>query len=377
LVLVAGIVWLLNGLHCAPDKGANSKRLMDALLPHVDREGADPDILAYGSPTNDDDVDSGDEDTMPEIRPREDEMQTLPSYAYGMTFTRTICVGPNHPVPRLHNDGSALHPKAFAYFFKVPIEEIRENILSSQIHAPPDEARVSNKARRTAIYFDYAAAEDADYVPPVEFNMAAQGYSLRPIPIDKGPDAEPAEEVFPDEEDIDVALTNLWRQFALDITSKCSNSKGGQGESHLILDTRARRHVTADTYKNRNLAAYFRDCQWKILTDREWQANFDLLFPVPGWKLVANAQNYSQMRYYLDWAGILERSDTDVISTMRTALKKKFDEFYWMPHAARDRVWRSRYMASYTKSSGLPRQQPCPLIAIAPNSGPPLWIPGA
>jgi hypothetical protein len=83
------------------------------------------------------------------------------------------------------------------------------------------------------------------------------------------------------------------------------------------------------------------------------------------------------MRYYLDWAGILGRSDTDVISTMRTALKKKFDEFYWMPHAARDRVWRSRYMASYTKSSGLPRQQPCPLIAIAPNSGPPLWIPGA
>jgi hypothetical protein len=111
------------------------------------------------------------------------------------------------------------------------------------------------------------------------------------------------------------------------------------------------------------------------MTDREWQANFDLLFPMPGRKLVACAQNYSQMRYYLDWAGILERSDADVISKMRTALKKKFDEFYWMPHAAKDRVWRSRFMPSYTKTSGLPRQQPCPLIAIAPHSDPPLWIP--
>jgi hypothetical protein len=377
LVLVAGVVWLLNGLHCAPDKGANSKRLMDALLPHVDREGADPDTLAYGSPTKDDGVDSGDEDMLPAIRRRGDEMQTLPSYAYGMVFFRMICVGRDHPVPRLHNDGSTLHPKAFAYFFKGPMEEVRNDILSSQIRQPANPNRVSNKTRRTPIYFDYAAAEDNAFVRPVEFNFAAQGCHLQPTPVDMGPDAEPLEEVVPDEEDIDVALTNLWYQFALDITSRSSNCKGGHTDSHVILDTEARLHVTPDTYKNRNLAAYFRDCQWKVVTELEWRGIFDLLFPMPGHKLSPNAQNYTQMRYYLDWTGILQRTIPDVIFQMRTALKKKFDEFYWMPYACKDRVWKSRYMASYTKSSGLDRRAPCPVIAIAPRSQPPLWTPVA
>ena len=375
LVLVAGIVWLLNGLHCTPDKGANSKRLMDALLPHVDRDGADIDTLAYGSPTKDNNVDSGDEEILPTIRRRGDEMQTLPSHAFGMIFTRMICVGRDHPVPRLHNDGSALHPKSFAYFFKVPIEEVHNNILMSRIRRPANEARVSNKTKCTPIYFDFAAAEDEVYVQPVEFNLAAQGCYLQPIPVDKGPDAEPPEEVVPEEEDIDVVLTNLWYQFALDITSRSSNCRGGQADSHVVLSAKARLEVTPNTYKNRNLAAYFCDCQWKVMTDREWQAIFNLLFPMPEWKLSARAQNYTHMRYYLDWASILERTDADGIFKMRTALKKKFDEFYWMPHACKDRVWKSRYLASYTKSSGLPRREPCPLIAIAPNSEPPLWLP--
>jgi hypothetical protein len=375
LVLVAGVIWLLNGLHCAPDKGANSKRLMDAILSHVSRDGADPDTLAYGSPTKDDGVDSRDEDFLPTIRRRGDEMQTLPSHAYGMVFLRMICVGRDHPVPRLYNDNSALHPKAFSYFFKVPMEEVRNNIISSQIRRPVNEDRVSNKTRRTPIYFDYASLEENARVLPVEFNFAEQGCSLRPIPVDKGPDAEPPEEVVPDEEDIDVTLTNLWRQFALDITSRASNCKGSHAESHIALDATARLHVTPDTYKNRNLAAYFRDCQWKVVTDREWLAIFNCLFPPLGQKLSASAQNYSQMRYYLDWADILERADGDTIVKMRAALKEKFDDFYWMPHACKDRVWKSRYMASYTKSSGFPRRDPCPLVAIAPRSQLPLWMP--
>ena len=374
LVLVAGIIWLLNGLHYAPDKGANSKRLVDAILPHVSRNGADPDNLAYGSPTKDDGVDSGIDDFLPTIRRREDEMQTLPSHAYGMVFLRMICVGRDHPVPRLFNDGSALHPKAFAYFFKASMEEIRNNIISSQIRRPVNEDRVSNKTRRTPIYFDYASVEDNTPVRP-EFSFAEQGCSLRPVPVDKGADAEPPEEVFPDDEDIDVTLTNLWRQFALDITSRGSNCKGSHAESHIVLNMAARLHVTPDTYKDRNLAAYFRDCQWKVVSHREWLAIFNCLFPPPGQKLSPSAQNYAQMRYYLDWASILERADGDVIVKMRTALKEKFDEFYWMPHACKDRVWKSRYLSLYTKSSGHPRKEPCPLVAIAPDSPLPLWNP--
>lgn len=373
LVLVAGIVWLLNGLHCAPDKGANSKRLMDALLPHVSRDGADPDILAYGSPTKDDDVDSAEEGVLPRICRRGDELHTLPSYAYGMIFTRRICVGPDHPVPRLFNDGSALHPKAFAFFFKVPIEEIRSNIMASQIRRSANPNRVSNKTRRTPIYFDYAAAEDDAFVRPAEFSFAAEGHSLQPVPVDRGEDAELAE-VVPDDGNIDTVLTSLWYQFALDLTARSSNSKGAHADSHVVLDPTARLHVTPDTYKNRNLAAYFRDCQWKIVSDAEWLGIFDHLFPLPGHKLPPNAQNYGQMRYYLDWAGILERTDPEVIYKMRTALKKKFDEFYWMPHACGDRVWKTRRMNSYIKSSGYPRREPCPVIAIAPRSQPPEWI---
>ena len=241
LVLVAGIIWLLNGLHCAPDKGANSKCLMDVLLPHVNRNGTDPDILAYGSPTKDDGINSGDEENiMPTICQRGDETETLPLHTYGMVFTRMICVGPDHPVPHLCNDGSALHPKTFAYFFKVPIEELCDDIHSLQIQRPANKSCVPNKTKRTPIYFDYAAAEDDNFIWPAEFNFAVQGCYLQPIPVNKGLDAEPAEEVFPDKDNIDVTLTNLWYQFALDITSKSCNGKGADAESYVILDENAR-----------------------------------------------------------------------------------------------------------------------------------------
>ena len=58
LILTAGSDWLLNGLHSTPDKGGSSKELMEAMLLHVEHNSADCDVLAYGTPTAYDDIDS-------------------------------------------------------------------------------------------------------------------------------------------------------------------------------------------------------------------------------------------------------------------------------------------------------------------------------
>jgi hypothetical protein len=355
---------------------------MDAILPHVSRDGADPNTLAYGSPTKDNEVDSegptDDERTLPIVRRRGDETESLPSYAFGMVFLRPIRVGPSNPVPRLSNDGSALHPKAFAFFFPSSLEDMRADFVTGRIHQRSNRTRIANKTKRTPIHVDSAAAEDNHHVPTFGFNLAAEGYTLRPIPVDTSPDAEQLDEDVPNDHndyvDIDDALTHVWRQFPLDIVARASNSKAADRPSHISLDQDARLHVTADTYTNRNLAAYFRDCQWKISSKKEWQAIFDRLWPRKGAVFAGTKQNYIQSRYFVDWMHLHERADEATIERMRVELKKEFDKFYFIPWAASDRIWNSRYSVKFQKSSGLPRREPCPLIAIRPGQGPPEWV---
>ncbi|KDR65253.1 hypothetical protein GALMADRAFT_148842 [Galerina marginata CBS 339.88] len=107
LLMVAGLVWLLNGLLSTPDKGANSKRLMDSILPHINRHNADADILAYGTPTFDGDSDNEDSDDeeAPVVVRHRDDRETLPAFISGGIFMRRLAIGPQNPVPRLENDG--------------------------------------------------------------------------------------------------------------------------------------------------------------------------------------------------------------------------------------------------------------------------------
>lgn len=47
MLLTAAALWFLKGLHCVPDSGPASRDLIAAILPHVQREDADPNALPF------------------------------------------------------------------------------------------------------------------------------------------------------------------------------------------------------------------------------------------------------------------------------------------------------------------------------------------
>ncbi|GLB33116.1 hypothetical protein LshimejAT787_0100010 [Lyophyllum shimeji] len=371
LLLTAAATWLLNGLHSTPDKGASSKELMAAILPHVSRAGADPDILAYGSPTDDDDVDSQTdseaEDEPPTTRRRRDAV-TLPSYPFGLVFLRRIRVGEQYPVPRFSNDGQFISPRAFRFFFGVDHEDVDAEYFRKALTQKAHPDRVRNRAKRTPAWHN----RDQETTRK-DFNLARLGYELTPPMRDRGSDVDEDEEHSGAEErDIDDEITAVWRQFLIDVTAKAPNKKNAHEPSHCRLSTEERLLVTEDTYQNRKLSVYFHDCQWKLADRKDWQNVFDRLFPPKGHIFTGNVQNYLSTSYIPMWEKIKSRADDDTYLRIRQDIRKRFDRLYWMPLAQTDRIWYTKFDAKFTKSSGLNRRAPSPLILIN-SSTPPTW----
>ncbi|RDB15070.1 hypothetical protein Hypma_005467 [Hypsizygus marmoreus] len=378
LLLTAGATWLLNGLHSTPDKGASSKDLMAAILPHVESAGADPDILAYGSPTADDDVDSEadtdseDEDGPARVRQRRDAV-TIPAFPYGMVFLRRIRVGVAYPVPRFNRGPQFLSQKSFRYFFGVDFAEVDTEFFGAGLVVPRDPTRVQNKTRRTLVWYNWGQ-ESEDKI----FHLVDRGYAMNPGDHDEGSDVEMDKEAEEEDAtkqfsdmDLDTALTWIYRQFLLDVTSKAPNRLLTQEKSYCILTTEQRTRVTEATYKNERLSEYFRDCQWKVVGAKHWQLIFDRFFPPKGKKLPSSSQNYRSMKYFLLWDDLRGKTDAATFYRIRGEIKARFDKLYWMPFAQTDRVWWTKFDKTFTKSSGLPRLDASPLVFV--NRRAPTW----
>lgn len=371
-MLTAGSAWLLNGLHSAPDKGASCRELMEAILPHVERNGADIDILAYGTATHNDDLNSQDDtdpdDDLPPAAKRRRGNEMVPGFPYGLIFLRPIRLGDAHPVPRLGTDRMYMSSKAFKYFFKVDLEDVEAHYFRPPVVQAANPLRVQNKVKRTVIYVDWEEENTRD------FDLARRGIRLPSTERDLGSDVDENEQPVVEEGDgdIDARVTQIWRQFLLDITSKSPNKKAAWEPAYCVLSQAQRLAVNEETYKNRTLSAYFRDCQWKVAERGEWEENFNKLFPgADRGVLYGKVQNYGSAKYYGDWAKLKEAVDADAFTQIRDAVKVKYNRLFWMPAAQSDRIWKTKYDHRFSKSSREPPEKAAPMVLL--NGLPPLW----
>jgi hypothetical protein len=352
---------------------------MDAVLPHISRAGADPDILAYGRPSEDDDDSSHDDDSTDSEadqppRQRRRTSNTVPAMPYGLLFLRHIRVGSSYPVPRFDRDNNGrISISAFKFFFGMELEEVETEFFRKGLSRPPNPNRVPNKAKRT---LKYIPPDDEDRI---DFNVSRRGVELMEVPLDHGSDLENNSHggddlgINDDATDIDTALTHLWRQFLLDLTAKAPNQKGAANPSYCKLSVEERHLVTDATYQNQVLSDYFLDCQWKIPSQKEWTMVFNRLWPA---KLDhITAQNYKQTTYFPSWIKRLDDLDERDIPTVRQALRERFDKLYWVPFAQSDRIWGTKYMQGFTKSSGVDRKKAAPQIFLNPRANRPIWQP--
>jgi hypothetical protein len=365
LLLTAACAWILNGIHSTPDMGASSRDLMNAILPHVDREGADVNILAYGTPVDEDedvsDIDTEDDDDGPPPAKRRRDALTLPAIPWGLLFHRDIRLGLNHPVPRFVEEGDFISEKTFMYFFKVAPKNIDNLIVDATLCAPVHPARIMNRRQRTTTF---APADE----PRELFKLRNKGLVLRPRDHDSGSDIETSSDSGSGDDSeferarqqqrlhrllpnstIDQELTFLWRQFLLDLTSVSPNIKGSANPSYCKLTKPQRLLVNESTYRNEKLSDYFIDVQWKIVEQTKWDTNFKYFFPDPDSQLPAKAQGWKQCQYFQKWQSMMQRADDRTIDRMRSAMKTRFDTLYWVPRAEKERIWSTKRVQTFEK----------------------------
>ncbi len=166
--------------------------------------------------------------------------------------------------------------------------ELREKISTVKSSWAECSSRKTHVVYPTKLALQPLELPPAEPEEPIIFNLAARGYHLPPLQHDEGSDIGEIIDLTDNENDsdmegdIDKKLTQLWRQFLVDVTAKVSNRKGAFAPSYCILSKFERDNVNQKTYQNLNLRAYFDNCQYRTATRHDWNAAFDKCWPLPG-----------------------------------------------------------------------------------------------
>lgn len=339
LLLTAACVWLINGLHARPEDGPAARSLMRATLPLTEASGADPGLLPYPASTaeEEEEEESGEEG--------EDSPGPVPYIPYGVIFLRRIMI--HGAILRMRKGGPFLNVAAFHFFFNGTIDDIKHKyrklgiIPREQLALPRNN---TNRSTRTATYIS-----TSDEPEELLFNLEAAGHRLPPPPVDSGSDvsdteaADGAEATFGS---IDASISQMWRQFLIDLSLKAPTPRGANKPSYLKLSKAERMDVNDSLYKNKCLSDMWNACQWKVGSKDDWDRTFNHLFPPRGHQTAGNVQNYTQCQYYTKWKEICEYTEAPTVNAIRRALRAKMDEFYWMPHACQDKLWVTTQVSS-------------------------------
>lgn len=365
LTLTAACVWLLNGLHARPEDGPAARRLMDAALPLSEAEDLNRDVLAYNTSRREDweqeEEEEGEEGQHDNRRGRQ-----VPFIPYGCIFFRRIMVG--NVVPRLRIGGTLLTEPAFKFWFEgMTLEEVqamyqKSGIIPRQAMASK---RPTNKAKMPT-YINFTGAPE-----PTLFDLQSQGHTLPPPEQDVGSDIDdrssppPADE----QETIDTFLSQLWRQFVIDLTGKAPNPRGITNPSYLKLTNVQRREGKEDIYKNLTLSNIFTDVAYRNASSADWSRAFKWLFPEPGYKTTNAVQNYPSSPYFKTWMSFIENPDhLAVVSASRLEIWKRLRNWGWIPDAQQDKMWPTSAASGFTRwpsSSGRGgRDRPAPRILL-------------
>ena len=350
LTLTAACVWLLNGLHARPEDGPAARRLMDAAFPLSEARDLNRDVLAYNTSRQADWQQEEEEEEEEEGEGEQRDRRAhgrVPYIPYGCVFFRRIMVG--DIVPRLRIGGTALTEPAFKFWFEgMTLDQVQAMYQKSGVipRAALAGKRPTNKARMSQ-YVNLTGAPE-----PTLFDLQSQGHTLPAPTQDDGSDIDDRSSPPPAEESptIDTFLSQLWRQFIVDLTGKAPNPRGITNPSYLKLTAVQRREGKEDIYKNLTLSDVFTDVSYKNASSADWQRAFKWLFPEPGYKTTTAVQNYSSSPYFTTWMRFIEDPDNSaLISASRSEIWNRVRKWSWVPDAQQDKMWPTSAVSGFTR----------------------------
>jgi hypothetical protein len=353
LLLSAACVWLINSLHSRPEDGPSWRSLMHAVLPNTDSDDVDDETFACVASGH------GEREHEEEESDSEEEAPSQPYNPFGVIFLRRIV--PDVEVPRMRAGGRNLTIPAFKYIFGAMPEDIRLKYHKVGIVPAakvPETRIVTNKTKYTPSYINTSGADE-----PNLFSLAENGYSLPPPVVDGGSDIEEEDDLDEAAGDIDAEVSQMWRQFLVDVAMKTPNPRGATSASYFTVTRDDRLSTGEELYKNDNLSDMWRECQYKLGSRDDWKCAFGHMFPPVGHQTSQRVQNYTQCKYYLKWKEICSTADAKSALAIRKQLWNKVYSLAWIPHACQDKLWPTSKANGFTR---LPPQStgPAPRILV-------------
>ncbi|KAG6864738.1 hypothetical protein C0991_007445 [Blastosporella zonata] len=376
LALTAACVWLINGLHARPEDGPAARRLMDAALPLTEDDGASIDTVAYRSavpPVGDlhyheggeqasgpvaeyfeeeTDDESEDEDQNQNQREQQgmDENEGngerqrrvrahlqvgIPHNPYGCVFFRRLHLG---EVARLRIGGPVLTRPSFKFWFGVTIEELTDKLVRTGI-VDKDIVRATRSTtnkRAIPLYHNWNPEPEADL-----FAIGRPGQLVPPPAFDDGSDVDDAGTPPPPAQTVNTVISELWRQFCVDILSKSPNPQGNTKASYLKLNDVARRRGGEEVFQNFVLSDTFRCVSYKFAPEADWRRAFKWFFPPRGYRISSSVQNYPSCPYFTRWMEFAnnQANSKKTVVEVREALWLRLFSWDWIPDAQQDKMW--------------------------------------
>jgi hypothetical protein len=138
-------------------------------------------------------------------------------------------------------------------------------------------------------------------------------------------------------------LERIVRQFVLDIFAKAPNKTHG-GASYVLLNEEARDAVTIEDLRTLKVSRFVGAAYILVASAAQWDTCFDHAFPAPGAFTPSSIQNYKSVKYWSDWKALMDQL-AEHGPTCRTAIRKVFDTFVWIPPFLSDRIWKTKNTA--------------------------------
>jgi hypothetical protein len=319
---------------------------MRAVLPLTEESDIVRDVLAYNTSVR------------PQWQQEEEEedpdepIQGVPYHPYGLVFFRSIMLETNQvDVPRFRCGGPCMSPPSFKFFFDgMTIQDVQFKFKRSGIVDRESIARFRPTNKKSCLQY----IPITDTPEPTLFNLGSQGLYLPPPARDDGSDLEECSTPPPDEgpSDIDTRLSNLWRQFVMDITYKAPNRRGVINPSHVKLGQSERLSADESPFETLNLAKVFNAVWYKNADEVRWKQSFDWLFPPLGRRIAKDVQNYGACQYYHTWLELLDanKNDKNLINEIRKKFYNRIRKWQWIPNATYDCIWTTSAKKPASKS---------------------------
>lgn len=342
LLLTAGLVWFINGIHARPEDGASIKDLLCAILPNTPNIHH-PQRLVHPFDIDDD--------------------QGMPFCPFGVIFFRAI---EYNPVPRFFR-GRSIKDTTYRYLLGKTLMEIRHKLCPVGF-ITRDMIPANHFPQRKGV-----TKLRAGPPPPVLVELENTGIVIQRA-YEQGPDIPLSEDEDSDiDEEVPEFLTKLWYQFLSDILQKSGNAKNQPFKpSYCRMTMRQREAVTPEHFQSTNLALTWNEVQWKMASSAEWKKVFCILWPRKGHITNPSAQGWRQMQYYQNWKSFTARLKWEEVEKLRRKLLSLFKTLAWAPRSTNNRPWfmnmDTRYVRFPSGTVG-----PAPQILVNPTFDEPMF----